>query len=127
MNRRDFITLVAGAAAWPLPARAQQRAMSELVPQARAIALLVNPNNSNTESVIKDAQEAARAKGVQLDILKAGSEGEIDAAFATLVQLRAGALLISTDPLFSSRREQLVVLASRHAVPAIYEFREFAV
>jgi putative ABC transport system substrate-binding protein len=71
-------------------------------------------------------QEAARAKGVQLYILKAGTEDEIDAAFATLVQLHAGALLVGTDPFFNSRREQLAALASRHAVPAIYEWREFA-
>ena len=70
-------------------------------------------------------QEAARAKGVQLPILKAGTESEIDAAFASLVQLHAGALVVGGDPFFNSRREQLVALASRHAVPAIYEWREF--
>ena len=62
---------------------------------------------------------------MQLQILKASSESEIDAAFATLVQLQAGALVVSTDPFFFSRRDQLVALASRHAVPAIYEWREF--
>ena len=66
--------------------------LSELVPQARVIALLVNPNNANAERMIRDVQEAARAKGVQLHILKAGTESEIDAAFASLVQLHAGAL-----------------------------------
>jgi putative tryptophan/tyrosine transport system substrate-binding protein len=65
-------------------------------------------------------------KGVQLPILKAGTESEIDAAFASLVQLHAGALLVAADPFLSSRREQLVALASRHAVPAIYAWREFA-
>jgi putative ABC transport system substrate-binding protein len=99
--------------------------LSELVPQARVIALLVNPNNANAEPMMRDVQEAARAKGLQLPILKAGSESEIDAAFATLVQLQAGALVVSTDPFFFSRRDQLVALASRHAVPAIYEWREF--
>ena len=74
----------------------------------------------------RDVQEAARAKGLQLPILKAGTEGEIDAAFASLVQLRAGALVVGADPFFISRREQLVALASRHAVPAIYQWREFA-
>ena len=73
---------------------------------------------------IRDVQEAARAKGVQLPILKAGTESEIDAAFASLVQLHAGALVVGGDPFFDSRREQLVALASRHAVPAIYEWRE---
>ena len=68
--------------------------LSELVPQARVIALLVNPNNAAAERVIRDTQEAARAKGVQLRILKASTESEIDGAFATLVQLHAGALLI---------------------------------
>ena len=100
--------------------------LSELVPQARVIALLVNPNNPNAERIIRDVQEAARAKGVQLPILKAGTESEIDAAFATLVQLHAGALVVGADPFFNSRREQLVALASRHAVPAIYAWREFA-
>ena len=100
--------------------------LSELVPQAGVIALLVNPNNPNTERIMRDVQEAARAKGVQLHILKAGTESEIDAAFATLVQLHAGALVVGADPFFNSRREQLVALAARHAVPAIYEWREFA-
>ncbi len=88
------------------------------------IGLLVNPNNSNTERIIGDMQEAARAKGVQLPILKARTESEIDAAFATLVQLQAGALVVGGDPFFGNRREQLVALAARHGVPAIYQWRE---
>jgi putative ABC transport system substrate-binding protein len=99
--------------------------LSELVPQAGVIALLVNPNFSSAERIMRDVQEAARAKGVQLPILKAGTESEIDAAFAILVQLHAGALVVSGDPFYSSRRDQLVALASRHAVPAIYDFRVF--
>jgi putative ABC transport system substrate-binding protein len=99
--------------------------LSELVPQATVIALLVNPNNPNTEGVTRGVQEAARAKGVPLQILKAASEGEIDAAFATLVQLRAGALVVGSDPFFLSRRDQLVALASRRAVPAIYDLRGY--
>jgi len=99
--------------------------LSELVPQAGMIALLVNQNDANAERIIKDVQEAARAKGVQLPVLKAGSESEIDAAFPALVQLHAGGLVVGTDPFFNSRREQLVALAARHAVPAIYEWREF--
>jgi putative ABC transport system substrate-binding protein len=98
--------------------------LSELVPQAGAFVLLVNPTNENAERVVRDGQDAARAKGVQLTILKAATENEIDTAFATLAQLRAGALLFSPDPFFTSRREQLVVLASRDAVPAIYVLRE---
>ncbi len=101
--------------------------LSELVPHARVIALLVNPNNPNAEPQIRDVQEAARAKGVQLHILKAGSESEIDPAFAAVVQRQAGALVIGTDPFFLNRLHQLLALASRHAVPAIYEWREFAV
>jgi putative tryptophan/tyrosine transport system substrate-binding protein len=99
--------------------------LSEVAPQARVIALLVNPNAPSTARIIGDVQEAARTKGVQLHIVRAGTEGEIDAAFATLVQLQAGALIISPDAFFNSRREQLLALASRHAVPAIYEWREF--
>jgi putative ABC transport system substrate-binding protein len=101
--------------------------LSELVPQAGVISLLVNPTNPRAERLIADMQDAARAKGVQLPILKAGSETEIDAAFAALVDLHAGALVVGNDPFFNSRRERLVALASRHAVPAIYEWREFAV
>jgi putative tryptophan/tyrosine transport system substrate-binding protein len=100
--------------------------ISELTPQARMIALLVNPNNTNAERMIRDVQEAARAKGVHLDILKASTESEIDAAFATLVQLHAGALVIGGDPFFNGRRDQLVELAARHAVRAIYTSREYA-
>jgi putative ABC transport system substrate-binding protein len=100
--------------------------LSELVPESKVIALLANPDNPAAERIIRDVQEAARAKGVQLPVLKAGTEGEIDTAFATLVQLQAGALIVSVDPFFNTRREQLVALASRHAVPAVYEWREFA-
>jgi putative ABC transport system substrate-binding protein len=96
--------------------------LSELVPQAGVIAMLLNPDSPYTG----DVQQAARAKGVQLAILRAGTESEIDAAFATVAQLHAGALLVGGAPFFDSRREQLVALASRHAVPAIYSEREFA-
>jgi len=98
--------------------------LSELVPQAGVVALLVNSNSPNAERVIRDVQEAVRVKGVQLDILKAGTEAEIDAAFATLVQHHTGALLVAGVPF--SRREQLAALAERHSVPVIYDAREFA-
>jgi putative tryptophan/tyrosine transport system substrate-binding protein len=100
--------------------------LSELVPQARVIVLLGDPNYGGTEAIIRDAQEAARAKGVQLHIQKASTESKIDAAFASLVQLDAGGLLVGTDPFFLTRREQLVALAPRHAIPAIYNVREYA-
>ena len=99
--------------------------LSELVPHARVIALLVNPNNPNAERTMRDAAEAAREKGVQLPILKTATEGEIDAAFSTLVQVHAGALVIGTDGFLFSRHEQIVALASRHAVPVIYPAREY--
>jgi putative ABC transport system substrate-binding protein len=95
--------------------------LSELAPQAGVIALFVDPNSPNPEPTIRDVQEAARAKGRQLHILKASSESEIDTAFATLAQLHA-AVLVSG---FYRRREQIVALAARHAVPAMYYWREF--
>jgi putative ABC transport system substrate-binding protein len=100
--------------------------LCELVPQAKVIALLVNPNQPNNERVTGEVQEAARAKGVQLPILKASTESEIDADFATLFELHAGALFLGGDPFFFSRREQFLAQASRHAVPASYTWREFA-
>jgi putative ABC transport system substrate-binding protein len=100
--------------------------LSELVPEAKVIALLVNPNNRAAEPKIRDVQQAAHTKGVQLPVLKATTEGEIDAAFAALVQQQAGALVVGADPFFNTRREQLVALAARHAIPAIYQVREFA-
>jgi putative ABC transport system substrate-binding protein len=96
--------------------------LSEMVPQASIIALLVNPNNIQTDGVIKGVREAARAKAVQLEILKASTEGEIDAAFASLVQLQADALLVGPDVFLYSRREQLVALAARYRIPAIHEW-----
>jgi putative ABC transport system substrate-binding protein len=100
--------------------------LSELVPQVGVIALLVNPNNAITERIIQDVQEAARTKRVQLHILNAITDSEIDAAFAALAQRQAGALLVGADGFFYNRREQFVALAMRYAVPAIYMWREFA-
>jgi putative ABC transport system substrate-binding protein len=100
--------------------------LTELVPRAQVIALLMNPSNrTSAERVIREVEEAARTRGSQLHVLKAGSEGEIDTAFASLVELQAGALVVAADPFLSSRREQIVALASRHAVPSIYAWREF--
>jgi ABC-type uncharacterized transport system substrate-binding protein len=100
--------------------------LCELIPQARTIALLVNPKSPTAEPSIRGAQEAARAKGVQLSILNASTESEIDAAFATFVNLRADGLIIAADPFFDTRRQQLVAPAARYRVPTIYFEREFS-
>jgi len=99
--------------------------LSEIVPRATVTALLVNPNNPATEHMTREVEEAARTKGVQLRILRASTEGEIETAFASLRQLHADALVVSPDSVFIGRREQLVALASRFAVPAVYSFRNF--
>jgi len=100
--------------------------LTELVPLARVFALIVNPNSPGTEPMMRKMQEAARAKGVQLRVLKAGTENEIDGAFTTLVQEHVDALVASNDTFFFSARDQLVVLVERHAVPTSYFSREFA-
>ena len=101
--------------------------LSGLIPQARTFALLVNLSNGYSERMIRDVEDTARAKGMPLSILKASTESEIDAAFATLGNLRIDALVIGDDPFFTAQRGQLVALASRYAVPTTYQFREFAV
>jgi putative ABC transport system substrate-binding protein len=179
LKRREFITLLGGAAAWPLAARAQQGAMlvigylnngspesdshrltgvrrglnqtgyvegwnlvieyrwaanqadrlpalHDLVPSIATIGFLENPNNPASEQTARDVQAAAPTLGLEVQILKASSDREIDAAFVSLVQSRTGALLVGNDALFNSRIEQLVALAARHAIPAIYPNREFA-
>jgi putative tryptophan/tyrosine transport system substrate-binding protein len=99
--------------------------LCELVPQARVIALLVNPDNEMTEKHIRTTQEAARVKGVQLAVLKASSEAAINAAFAAIEQLQARGLLVAADVFFAGRRAQLVALAAQYAVPAIYWYTPF--
>ena len=101
--------------------------LHELVPNATTIAVLVNPDYPDAETQIREVQEAARSFGLQLQVMKASGERDFDTAFATLIQHRAGALLIASDPFLFSRRDQLVALAARHAVPAIYQFRESVV
>ena len=99
--------------------------LHELVPTATIVALLVNPTNTTlTETTTRKLETAARTLGLELYVLKASSEREIDAAFATLVQLRAGALVISADALFNDRSDQIVALARRYSVPTIYEWRD---
>ena len=106
-----------------MPKRLEQ--LSELVPQARTIAVLVNPNGAFAKRIIADMEGAAHTKGVQLDFLSAGSESDVDGAFATLAKRKAGALLVGADPFFTSRRDQIVALATRYAVPGSYGVREF--
>jgi len=100
--------------------------LHELVPAATTIAVLVNPNYSPAENQLRDVQEAAARLGVQVLVLRANTETDFDAVFTDLVRQRAGALLVCASPFFFGRRQQLVVLAARHAVPSIYEWREFA-
>jgi putative ABC transport system substrate-binding protein len=97
----------------------------QLVPMATTIAVLVNPANPNTEALVSDLQAAARTLGLQLDILHASTERDFDTVFATLSGLRPGALVIGSDSFFVSRSEQLAALALRHAVPAIFQNRDF--
>src|SRR5947209_17710606 len=99
--------------------------LHELVPTARRIGLLVNPNSSTAEAVTRDAAAAASAIRVEIDTLLAGDSRAIEAAFATLLRTRADALLIGTDTFFFSRRLQLATLATRHAIPAAFTAREF--
>jgi putative ABC transport system substrate-binding protein len=99
--------------------------LRELVPTAAAVAYLINPNEPTAASQISDAEEAARATGQQFIVLRASTDGEIDAAFTALVRQRAGALLVGTGPFFLTRANKLVGLAARHAVPAMYYRREF--
>jgi putative ABC transport system substrate-binding protein len=102
--------------------------LRELLPTVSNIALLINPTSpSVAETLLRDSQAAARTLGVQLHVLHASSEGDFETAFAAFVRLRAGALVIGSDPFFTARSEQLAALTVRHSVPAVYEFREFAV
>ena len=100
--------------------------LHELAPNVTTMAVLVNPDYPDAGIQIKEVEEAARTLGLRLHILKARIESDFDAAFATIVQQRAGALLVASDPFLFSRRELLVALAARHAVPAIYQFRQNA-
>jgi putative tryptophan/tyrosine transport system substrate-binding protein len=101
--------------------------LREMVPLATRVAVLVNPANATTaESTLRDLAPAARAMGLQIMVHKTRTSREIDAAFDTFVRERPDALFVNPDPFFSSRRVQLVHLASRHAVPAMYGPREFA-
>ena len=100
--------------------------LHEIVPKATIVAMLVNPNYSGAEDQLREVHEAAASLGVQLVIVRANVERDFDAAFSTLVQQRATALLVCASPFFNIRRQQLVALAARHALPAVYSRRESA-
>ena len=100
--------------------------LHELVPKAATVAVFVSANYPPVEAQLRDVQEAASRMGVQLVVARAGSESSLDAAFASIVRQHAGALLVCSSPFFFTRHQQLVLLAARHAIPAIYERRDFA-
>jgi putative tryptophan/tyrosine transport system substrate-binding protein len=119
---------VTGLAALTVEVEAKRlEVLHELLRTSAAVALLVNPNNPQTEPETKGVLDAARSLGLQLHVLDASTEVEIDAAFEKLIELRAGGLLVSVDTFLTSQRDQIVALAARHAVPAIYGYRAFPV
>ena len=97
----------------------------QLVPNATTIGMLVNPKFPTASAEAREVQDAARSHGIQSNLLNASTEGEIDAAFTTIVEQRNGALIVGTDPFLLGQRDQLVQLAARHMVPTIYFLREF--
>ena len=101
--------------------------LHEMVPKVDSIGVLVNPNYPASESQLRDVQDVTTKLGLRLVVVRANMESEFDAAFSTVVAQRAGAILVCASPFFNNRRQQLVVLASRHALPAIFEWRDFAV
>jgi len=100
--------------------------LHEMLPTANIVAALVNPNTTAAETQSTDLQTAARALGLKLHVLHASTERDLDTVFATLLQLGPGGLVVGNDPFFTTRSEQLAALALRHAVPAIFQYREFA-
>jgi len=100
--------------------------LHELIPNASVIAMLVNPTFQGTDSITNDMQMAAHTLGLKLKVLHASSEHDFETAIASIVQQGAGALVVASDPFFFSRRDQLVAVVAHYAVPAIYQFREFA-
>ena len=100
--------------------------LHEVVPTATLIGVLVNPTGPNLKAVLRDLQAAARTLGLPIHVLHASTERDFETVFATVVKLRAGALVIGTDTFFNSQSGKLAALTVRHAVPAIYQYREFA-
>jgi putative tryptophan/tyrosine transport system substrate-binding protein len=100
--------------------------LHELIPAAARVGLLVNPKSPTTERAVRDVTAAASAIGLQVDVVQASNSREIESVFGTLVHNKADALLVGPDPFFASRRLQLAILAARHALPAVYNVREYA-
>jgi putative ABC transport system substrate-binding protein len=100
--------------------------MSQMVPQVRRIAVLANPANTNTERALREMQDAAQPRGLQLVIVNVRHDSEFEDAFATMVREGCGAVVIQADPFIHSRKMQLIALAARHALPASYTWRDFA-
>jgi putative tryptophan/tyrosine transport system substrate-binding protein len=101
--------------------------LRELVPQARTFGVLVNPNSAPATDQLRELQEAARALGLQLHVFRASTDDELEAAFESTAQNRIAALTVAGDSYFNSRRDMLAALAARHGVPAMYNFRDYAV
>jgi putative tryptophan/tyrosine transport system substrate-binding protein len=110
----------------PAAVTKRMQLMHELMPKAATVAYLMNPKNPNSEMEMKTAQTAARSLGQAMTVLSASNERELDTAFAVMAQQRADALVVASDTFFVWRRDQLLGLAARHALPAIYYLREFA-
>ena len=104
----------------------RQELLHELVPTAPLVAMLVNPTSAQTRRELRDAQAAADKLGQQVRIFNISSDRELDAAFATIVEQRIGGLIVQPEPFFTGRRDQLVLLTTRHAIPTVFGFREFA-
>jgi ABC-type uncharacterized transport system substrate-binding protein len=100
--------------------------LRDLVPSASRIAVLVNPTSAQTDAQVREVQAAVQAMPGELIVLQATSDNEFDSVFAAAIQQRAQVLLVSADPFFLSRRDRLVALAAKHAIPAAYQWREFA-
>jgi ABC-type uncharacterized transport system substrate-binding protein len=125
LNRPDGnVTGVSGMAG--VVVAKQLEVLHEAVPRGDLIGLLVNPTTPTVELYTRDAQEAAQTLGLKLLVVRAATEGEFEPAFATLAEQRADAVLVPSDALFNDRPDQLVALAARHAIPAIYPFSEYA-
>ena len=101
--------------------------LHELVPKAATVGVLLNPNWASSANQLRDMQEAARVVGLQIDVFRASNDQEIDAAFEAVTQKSIAALAVTGNPFYDTRREKLVALAARYAVPVVYQFREFAV